>query len=134
MLLDDIGDYLTSASVASSAALFRAFMPPEPNDVVVVYETPGMAAAHGFNANAGQAVAEYPHVQVVVRSTSYEAARVVAHRAWVKLDGLPTRTINGVQYHWAHALQSPFLMQRDEQARVYLACNYEVAKALSTTS
>lgn len=83
-------------------------------------------------SGAGLAVAERPRVQVVVRSNAYSTGRTKANDVFRLMDGLRERTINGVTYKWAAAIQSPFLMARDENDRALIACNYEVWKAIST--
>lgn len=135
MLLSDIVDYLSSGSIGTSS-IFYGTMPPSPDVAVAVYETGGTASVHAFNGSAGRAKEENPRIQVVTRATAddYDTARVIAHRAFKLLDGLPSRSINGVAYKWGAAVQSPFLLGRDEQNRVMIACNYDIAKELSTTS
>lgn len=135
MLLDDLSDYLSSAGgYTPGTNLFIGTAPPKPDTAVTIYETGGLGTVHAFNGSAGQAVVEQPRVQVVSRAASYPTARANAQDAFLLLDGLPTRSINGVSYHWAEALQSPFLMGRDEDDRVLIAFNVQIFKEMSTTS
>ena len=139
MLAQDLGDYLTSQSggtLTQGTNLFLGARPPTPDACLTVYETGGLPPVHAFNPAAGQAKVEMARVQVVARAAGedYEAARLLAHRAFVLLDGLPSRSINGVAYKWGAAIQSPFLMGRDEQSRLLVACNFDIVKELSTTS
>lgn len=138
MLLNDLGDYLSSGGIGTVGTdLFLGTLPTAPDNAVAIYETGGLGAIHAMNPNAGQAKVERPRIQVVSRggANSYEAARAVAQKAWLLLDGLPTRTINGTQYHWGACVQSPFLMGRDEPAnRPLIAFNVDLVKALSSTS
>ena len=48
------------------------------------------------------------------------------------LHNVGNRTVNGVRYLWVSAVQSPFLMGRDENNRPLIAVNFDVMKALST--
>jgi hypothetical protein len=137
MLLDDMLTYLSSGGVATSGTnLFAGILPPNPDAAVAVYETGGRGTAKAMGNVAGQAHVEYARVQVVSRGSQfgYAAARQTAQKAFLLLDGLPRRTINGVQYHWASAIQTPFLMGLDEQQRPMIAFNVDVVKALSSTS
>lgn len=130
-------DYLSSGGVGTAGTdLFAGLMPASPDNAVTVYETGGRATVHAMHGSAGQAVVEQPRVQVVSRGAtdSYEAARAVAQKAFLLLDGLPSRTINGVSYFWGSAVQSPFLMGRDEQGRPLVAFNADIFKQLSSTS
>jgi hypothetical protein len=135
MFLNDMADYLTSAGAFVQATdLFVGSIPPAPDTAVTLYETGGQAPVHAFNASPGQAKVEQPRMQVVSRAASYATARANAQKAFLLLDGLPTRTINGVSYFWGAAVQSPFLMGRDEQNRPMVAFNVDVFKTMSSTS
>jgi hypothetical protein len=137
VLLDDIADYLSSGGMGTvGSALFKGYMPEAPDDAIAVYETGGGFPIHAMNGSAGQAKVERPRVQVVVRSAEdeYAVARQRAHNIFVLLDGLPDRDINGTRYKWGQAVQSPFMLGRDSQRRPLIACNYDLIKALSTST
>jgi hypothetical protein len=76
-------------------------------------------------------VAERPRVQIVVRSTLYSTGREKINDAWKALEGLPGQTINGTRYLYAEAVQSPFVIGRDENSRVLLAFNLDVVKEVT---
>lgn len=132
MLLDDICDYLSSGGIAGT--IYAGFLPETPDAAMVVYESGGRPPSVAMTPTAGTVSMEWPSVQVVCRDVAFEyaAARSRAHDVFKLMQGLPARTINGTQYHWATARQSPFLMGRDEPGRVLVACNFDIAKALST--
>lgn len=135
MLLDDITDYLSSGGIGTNGTnLFAGFLPEQPDVAVVVHETGGRGPDVAMGNVAGVIAMEWPSVQVVCRglASDYAAPRSKAHDVFKLLQGLPQRAINGTQYHWGQARQSPFLMGRDEAGRVLIACNYDIAKALST--
>ena len=134
MILDDVCDYLSSGGIGTVGTdLFKGFAPDSPNACTIVYETGGQAPVHAMNPAAGAAVVEMPRVQVVCRATAYDysTARSKAHSVFKLLDGLPTRSINSIDYLWGAAVQSPFLMGRDKSGRVLIACNYDIVKRLS---
>lgn len=131
MVLDDMFTYLTSGGL-STGMVFLGIMPTTPETAMTVYEAAGLRPDHAMGNVAGRAVMERPTVKVVSRAQSYQTARTNAQTAFVLLDGLPRRTINGVQYHYGHALQSPFLMGRDEQGRPLVAFNVELMKDMTT--
>lgn len=130
MILDDLGDYLSTGGITGT--IYKGFMPNDPDDCVAIYETGGQAPVHAMNGSAGQAVLERPRVQIVCRSGEYDysTARTKAQSVFVLMDGMPTRTLNGVAYKWAAAVHSPFLMGRDEHKRPLIACNFDVSKAV----
>lgn len=138
MLLDDIADYLSSGGCGTVGVdIFKSFLPDTMTDLLVIYETGGHAAVHAMSAVAGAAKAEMPRIQVVTRSGAefdYSSARTLAHRAFKLLDQMPERNINGVRYMWGAAVQSPFILTRNENKRPLIACNYDIVKELSTTS
>ena len=70
------------------------------------------------------------------QTTNLPHARVYRHwlktDAWKALEGFPDRVVNNTRYLYAEAVQSPFMLGRDENNRVLLAFNLDVVKALST--
>ena len=134
MILEDIGDLLTSGGVATT--VYRGFLPDTPDEAVAVYEYPGQEPIRAMRSSPGQPVAERPRVQVVCRAAAweYDRSRQKANDAWRLMEGLGERTINGTRYLFVRTLQSPFLLQRDEAQRVVIAFNAEVLKALTTST
>lgn len=137
MLLDDIADYISSGGVGTvgstaSWGIFKGIRPDFPDKCVAVYEYGGAFSLHAMSSGPGRAVAERPRVQVVIRTNNYSTGRTKANEVFRLLDGLRERAINGVTYKWAAAIQSPFLLGRDENDRALIAANYEVWKAIST--
>jgi len=135
VLLDDIVDYLSSAASATfPAGTIRAgLLQPDPDVQTAIYETGGQSPVHAMNPLPGKAVIERPRIQVVCRAGTfdYAIARSTAHVAFKLLDGLPDRLINGTRYKWGSAVQSPFLMGRDDAGRVLISCNYDIIKELT---
>lgn len=135
MLLHDLGDYLSSqGGWTQGTDLFLGRRPSQPATVTTVYEIGGQAPVWGMSAVAGDAAVERPAVQVVCRSTDYAVARALAQKAWLLLDGLPTRSINGVSYKDGRARQQPFGMGFDDDGRALVACNYDIIKARTTST
>lgn len=135
MLLDDMATYYSSGGGWTEATnLFAGDMPAQPAECLSIYEVPGSPNDHTMGNVAGQAVLEHAGIQVVSRAATYQAARRNAQKAYVLTDGLPTRTINGVQYYWGSTRQPPFLMGRDEQGLPLICFNADILKDLSSTS
>lgn len=126
MMLDDIADYLSTGGMGT---VYKDFMPTTPDTVVTIYGTGGIAPTHTMKAPH---VLEQPRIQVSARSASLLTAHQTAKGAYELLSGLRNRTINGVLYHWVEAVQEPFLLGRDENARFTVACNYDIKKNRST--
>lgn len=138
MLLEDLGDYLSSQGGfvvgGTTGDLFLGRMPTDPLQAMTIYEYGGRANVHAMHASPGQAKEETVRVQFVSRAADYATARAVAQKAYLLIDGFPTRSINGCAYKWGTALQPPFLMGRDNEQRPLIAFNAEIWKELSTTS
>ncbi len=137
MLLDDLGDLLSSAGVGTVGStgdygIFKGFMPAEPDKAIAIHETGGVEPYRKMHSTTGDVVAERPRVQVMVRSTLYSTGRQKIQDAWNALEGLGGRTINSTRYLYAEAVQSPFLIGRDENSREMFAFNLDVVKELST--
>jgi hypothetical protein len=132
VLIDDLSDYLSSGGITGT--IYKGFLPPTPDTAIAIYETGGVAPIRAMGNVAGRAVVERPRIQVVCRAGQYDyqAARLKAQDVFALLDGMPARTVNGVSYLDSAAVQSPFLMGRDESGRPKIACNYDVVKRLST--
>lgn len=136
MLLDDIADVLTSGGVAERGVdIFKSRMPAQPAAAVaVLYGGSSAPPVHAMAGSAGQALAERPVISVWTRACQPGDAAKRAQDAFFVLDGLGTRLINGVLYHSIYAVQSPFLLERDENDRTVFACNYVVTREPSTSS
>lgn len=139
MVLDDVWDLLASAGgpgVGTTGTMFKGYLPEQPDAAVAIYETGGYAPVRAMTASVGTVVVERPSVQVVARATEYDyqAARTRMANVYAVLEGLPERTINGTRYLYAQAVQSPFQIHRDLQSRVVMACNFDLWKALSTST
>jgi hypothetical protein len=137
MILADLADYLTSQGSTGwvqASTLFAGAMPPKPDMALCLYETGGLPSIKAFNPLPGHAKVEQPRVQLVGRSLpeDYAAIRSWVQTAYLLLDGMPTRTINGVSYFWGEAINSPHAMGRDEQNRVLVGFSVDIKKAMST--
>lgn len=126
MLLDDLSDYLSSGGLGT---VYRDYLPTDPDTVLTVYGTGGQAPTYTM---AAPHALEQPRVQIVSRAMSLETAHQRAKSAYELLSGLRNRDINGVRYHWIEAVQEPFLLGRDENARFTVACNFDIKKDRST--
>jgi len=133
MLLDDIGDYLSSGGLGTLGTdMFLSTLPDEPDTVISIFETGGSSPMHTMGANPP--LAEFPSFQVICRARRYDDARVLAKDADILLNGVRNRLINGVMYRWIMAQQSPFFISRDEQNREEIGCNYSVVRDSATSS
>ena len=133
-LLDDVADVLSSGGVGTvGTSLFKGMLPSTPDSAVALYETGGPAPVHGMARGPGSALVERPHVQLLSRAARADGAKKTAQDASRLLDAL-NRSVNGVRYLTVYAIQSPFFLETDEAGRAVYAVNFEVLKALASSS
>lgn len=115
----------------SGTSLFIGLMPDTPNVCGTVYEYPGLEPVMGFGSPGIDF--ETPAIQVVFRGEprDYATPRANAESAYRGLAAVEATTLSGTFYHTITPRQAPFLMRRDENERVYIACNFLCEKALS---
>ena len=133
LLALDLRDYLTSG-LSTSDTVTAGRLAAVPDRQVGVIETGGLPSTHTMAAGPGLAQLEWPRVQILSRAPTYPAAVQLAQNVHHLLDGLRPRTINGTPYEWAEAVQQPFMLEEDANGRVVVACNYQIAKARSTST
>lgn len=140
MLGDDFADVLSSGGVGTVATnIFVGQMPDNVDTGISVLETGGAPPLCTFGSGATSigvpaSTVERPRVQVLSRSPIYATARAKAQDAFNLLDGLAARTINGVRYLYISAVQSPIDLGRDGNLRAHFSVNFDVVKAVSTSS
>jgi hypothetical protein len=125
-MLEEIADFLETASLLAPGSYKLAELPNEPDDMVVLYEVPGMAPAF-VHGKIGAAY-EYPRLQLVVRSKSFTAARTRIQTLYRALSDVTNMTIGGTWYMRIQPLQSPYQVPHDGNDRVVLLCNFQVSK------
>ena len=133
MLLDDVATYLAANSTRLTVGtnLTKAFMPDTPSTCTTLYETGGLFPLHYFSTSQTRGY-ERPGLQVLSRSTDYQTARTVLEDVFTLLDGLANTTLpttSGIAYVMVDAVQSPFLVDRDQNDRFRLAVNFTITKA-----
>lgn len=116
MIFQDITPILTANGFGIFGTdFFWSDMPPEPDDLLTFYESPGPA---GIYAKDGRAVEE-GRLQCLSRSESYETAMQKALDVYALLDDYRDQT-----YH-IRALQRPFdVGAQDEAGRTIISANY----------
>lgn len=128
--LQEIAAFLQAAP-QSLGPVYIGFMPDNPAVAGVVYEYGGLAPDGGFGV--GGVAYETPAVQVVFRGLpgDYMGPRTKAEVAYRAMAALQPGTLSGTMYLLVRPQQSPFLLQRDNTSRVYIACNFLCQKELS---
>lgn|SRR5574341_540154 len=125
-LADDMADLLVTGGLAATVQV--GDLQARPDAAVVIVPTPGLPTMRSF----GGAVVESLRVQTRSRGTTYPSAEALASAAHGFLDGTKERVINGRRYYWIEAIQPPFYLGLDEEARTLFAENFTVYRAAST--
>lgn len=123
----DITAYLADAGLGTLGVdLFTDDMPADPDDLVVLYEYPGMESI--WTRGTIFPALERPRLQLNVRGTSYPAVAAKTDAIHTELLGVANLIINGVQYGHIRHLQDGWLKTRDERGRHLWQRNYQVIR------
>lgn len=135
MLLDDLGVFLEGlALVTVGTDLQLGTLDLEPSECCALIEYAGDQPLRNQSegaARSGAQTGERPRIQLLCRSETYSAGRSLIQSIWSALDGIVNQTINGVWYVRVRALQSPFLLETDQNGRYMFGANFEVTKNVS---
>ena len=128
-LLTDIGGYLdtSSASLTLGTNFFYSLMPESPDNCVAIYQEGGTSPISTLGSNNAHVI-ERPQLQILVRNTSYESAESLAYTLFVTLTSIVNQSISGNTYLRVEALGSPTLINRDNNKRSVLSCNFDVQR------
>ena len=128
-LIEELATYLDSGSTkyALGTNLFMNDLPDIPATATAIFETGGVPPSRTF-APSTRAAWENQRVQVYCRSTSSVTARANMETAWALLDAVVNTTLSGTTYLRVEAIQSPFLLNRDQAGRVAYAANFDCAR------
>jgi Bacteriophage minor capsid protein len=132
MTLPELVTYLTT-SPNNFGPITMGSMPATPNTMGAIYEYGGSQAMAGFGYPGVQH--ENPSVQLVFRGEpgDYLAPRQKAEAAYRAMAQIQAKVLSGTKYLFVSPNQSPFLLTRDENDCVLIACNFSVTKELSAS-
>ena len=132
-VLTDIGTYLNAASISTQALtlgtnLFLGRLPETPDTCVGVIQTAGVAPTDTFGTSFPPL--EPQGLQTLVRATTYATAEALAVDVMKSLASVDNQTLTSTLYLKIEAQQSPFALERDNQERLVMSCNFLVTKTL----
>lgn len=130
-LVEELATYLDTSSTrfALGTNLFLNDLPDIPATATGIYETGGIEPTRTFRPST-KAAWENPRVQLYCRSTSSVTARANIDAAYDIFEGVIDTTLSGTTYLRVSAIQSPFLLERDQGGRVVFACNFDAMRRL----
>jgi|TARA_R100001460_G_scaffold20265_1_gene42040 hypothetical protein len=132
-VLTDIGTYLNDASISTQdltlgTNLFLGRLPETPDTCVGVIQTAGVAPTDTFGTSFPPL--ETQGLQTLVRATTYATAEALAVDVMKSLASVDNQTLTSTLYLKIEAQQSPFALERDNQERLVMSCNFLVTKTL----
>lgn len=129
-LVQEVGTYLASQlSLTRGTNLFEGIMPETPNACLAVLTYAGGPSELGFGVTTGVQY-EQPGLAIWCRGepNDYTTPRDQAHSARQALAKVQATSLSGTLYHYIIPLQSPFVLETDENERRVLAFNCRVKK------
>lgn len=132
-LLEDIRNILVEAGIVGGSTgwvIGRAFMPPAPDKIVVLYETPGSAPDITKDPSVSKAYDE-PGFQVRIRGTKfkYQETRAKLQEVFLALHQNEPAVTSGEDYIFIYAVSSgPLPMGKDSNDRDELVWNFRVMR------
>ena len=119
----DIKDMINGQFGLSFAVnLFVSNEPASPDDVVTIYDTPGLPPGL---SHQNDDKSQYPAFQVRTRNVDFQTGYALAENIRDFLHGYKT-TINGTKYELIRSLNSiPFQLKLDDKRRVIFINNFE---------
>jgi hypothetical protein len=121
----EIAAYLEAQGLGKQAVdLFIGKMPATPEACGVVYEYGGAPAELGFGVDGIQF--ETPGIQVAFRGAPHDYAgpRAKAELAFRALPKVQATNLSGAFYLTITPQQSPFALERDDDERHVVVCNF----------
>jgi hypothetical protein len=131
--LSDVGTYLAAATISTQdltlgTNLFLGRLPESPDTCVALIQTSGTAPIDTFGTSSPPL--ESQGLQTIVRAESYATAEALAVDVMKSLSSIENQTLTSTLYLKVEAQQSPFSLDRDDQERQVMSCNYMAIKNL----
>ena len=124
----DVKDMLegeSSLGLTFAQNLFVGFEPPEPDDAVTVFDTPGYAPDLNYDKSERY---DRPSVQVRVRSKSYTIGWNLINSIKRLLHGKAHETWNGTYYSLIKCTQEPAILDWDDKGRVRFVATFDIQR------
>jgi len=124
----DVKDMLeaeSSLGLVFADNLYVGREPAEPDDVVVIYDTPGGSPDLTLSNDAGF---HRPSVQILVRNRSYNSGYILALSILNALHGRGPETWNSTVYHPIVCVSGPALLDWDVNGRARFIINFKIMR------
>jgi len=123
----DIKDLIEAGtSLVFKTDLFIGREPTSPHNTVTIFDVPG--AGPFLSLSKSDPLYDYAAFQIRVRNTSYPEAFRLSNELIALLHGDGNKVINGTTYTLIEALDSPALLDYDENNRPRVIVNYGIQR------
>jgi hypothetical protein len=127
MLVEAIANLLQAEGHGTKGTdLYLYGLHDEPDEQVALREYEGGSVE--FTQNTTVPYEADVRFQVVCRADTIAAAKAKAQAVWLTLSAQRNTVLDGIYYQRVLPLQAPFLIERDENNRWIVGCNYTARK------
>jgi len=126
----DVKDMLAAESslgLTFKTDLFVGKEPSQPDNCVTIFDTPGLPPQLTLEGNVTD-IYEYPSIQIRIRNRDYVSGWNVANNIYNSLHGRAQETWNETLYSVIYAVDSPALLDWDENDRVRFVINFNLQR------
>lgn len=118
-LTSDVFDFIVTSGITTK--MTEGYMPDSPNDIITIYQTPGLPGDEIFNDPGIRY--EHPGLQIKNRSADYNTGMTKAEELY-RLLQLTNVILGGRLYQRIMPTHNPFLLERDAKQRSVFITNY----------
>jgi hypothetical protein len=115
--------------------LFGGREPASPTECVTIFNQPGggrFLFNSTTNPDGSKTTYEYTGFQLRARSKNYEKAILMLSNLIDILHGIGNQVVNGTKYTVIESLDSPFLLEWDDENRAKVVTNFAVQRTPNT--
>jgi hypothetical protein len=131
MLIEEVGNLIANSGHGTLGVdIFLYQMPDTPDTCIALREYGG--GEPSYSHTYVDPSYEVPRFQMLARAPAIPDARLLAHQVWVTLQSVRNVTLDGTFYLRLQPLQSPFMIERDNNDRWVAGANFEAMKEVSS--
>lgn len=132
-VVEDIKDMLeaeSSLGLVFATNLFLYREPATPNNVVTIFETPGMPIDLLLTSNMDTKHYERPSVNIRIRNSSAEDGFLLSYQIINELQAKSNETWGDYLYSVIYSINNPFTLDWDENNRIHISLNFNIQRRL----
>ena len=133
-VVEDIKDILEAENALGlvlGTNLFLYREPAMPNEIVTLFETPGMQPIGLLSSDTDTKHYERPSMQIRVRYKTAETALAMAYAVEKVLNVVANETWGDYYYALIYSMTNPFMTDWDEENRIRIILNFNIQRRLT---